>query len=416
MKRLSIMVVAGEASGDTLAAELVLALRQELILFQARPTADVQPLFASLEPRFFGAGGPRMAAAGVELAVDMTAHTVFGLTDVLRRLGHFWRLRNRLRDLAIARQPDVIICVDFSGFNRRLARAVKDHVRAGAGTFHDWDPKIVQFVSPQVWASRPGRATAMSCDLDLLLSIFPFEQAWYAERVPQLRVEYVGHPMLDRYAPVETSDLKSAAQDDSVPARPEIVLLPGSRVKELKRHLPVIAGAARIIQASQPAAWRMVLPNAEFAESARASLPPELAVTVQAGGLARALARADLAIASSGTVTMECAYFGVPTVVLYKLSRAEFEVARRMVRVKHIAMPNLLAGETVFPEFIQQEATPAKVAAAALDLLKDAGRRGQVRARLVEVMASLGGGGAAGRAARAVLGLLVRGPEMRRVA
>ncbi|MCX6905657.1 MAG: hypothetical protein NTW03_19690, partial [Verrucomicrobia bacterium] len=214
------MVVAGEPSGDMLAAELVQALRSELVSFQARTTSDVQPLFASLEPIFFGAGGPRMAAAGVDLNVDMTVHSVIGLIDVFTRLGQFVVLRERLKNLAIQRQPDVIICVDYAGFNRRLARAIKDHIRANQGTFRNWNPKMVQFISPQVWASRPGRTKSMAQDLDLLISIFPFEKAWYAGRVPQLKVEYVGHPMLDRYARPEGGEQSICARPDGHPPLP----------------------------------------------------------------------------------------------------------------------------------------------------------------------------------------------------
>jgi lipid-A-disaccharide synthase len=409
MKRLSFMLVAGEPSGDALAAELVRALREELAVFQSRPTSDPQPLFASLEPRFFGAGGPVLASAGVEIVEDMSPHSVFGLTDVAKKLGHFWRLRNRLKALAVERQPDVVICVDFSGFNRRLARAIKDHVRAGRGTFRDWSPRLVQFVSPQVWASRPGRAPAMARDLDLLLSIFPFEPAWYAEHAPQLRVEFVGHPILDRYTGRRLREEETAPAGQAVPAAPLIALLPGSRVKELNRHLPVMIEAARIIERERPARWRMVLPGEELAQAAKARLPSGLPIEVQVGGLAEVLSRAGLAIASSGTVTMECAFFGVPTVVLYKVSRPEFEVARRIVHVRHIGMPNLLAGEAVFPEFIQQQATPANLAAAALELLNDTVRREHIHRRLAEVIASLGRPGAARRAARAVIGLLAAG-------
>ena len=197
MKPKTFMLIAGEASGDLLAAALVPALRAELAGVQSAPTTDYQPLQASLEPRFFGAGGPQMAAAGVELAFDMTEHSVIGLTEVLKNGLKFRRLFHQLRRLALERQPDAIVCVDFGGFNRRFARAIKQQVRSRLDWFHPWDPKVIQYVSPQVWASREGRAHQIARDYDLLLSIFPFEQDWYAKRVPQLPVEFVGHPMLD---------------------------------------------------------------------------------------------------------------------------------------------------------------------------------------------------------------------------
>ena len=189
MKPKSFMLIAGEASGDMLAAELVHALREEIAHAEAVPTNDLQPLRTGLAPRFFGAGGPRMAAAGVELAFDLTAHSVIGL-DMLRHYFKFRGLFNRLVQLAIEREPAVIICVDFQLFNRLFAHAIKEYVRAHRGWFHDWDPKIVQYVSPQVWASREGRADQLARDCDLLLSIIPFEKEWYARRTPNLRVDF----------------------------------------------------------------------------------------------------------------------------------------------------------------------------------------------------------------------------------
>ncbi|MCX6916332.1 MAG: hypothetical protein NT167_25365, partial [Verrucomicrobia bacterium] len=173
MRPKSFMLIAGEASGDVLAAELVRALRQEFSETEAIPTQDYQPLHASLEPRFFGAGGPRMAAEGVDLALDMTAHAVIGLTEVLKHYLKFRRLFHQLFELALQRQPDAIVCVDFSGFNRRFAHAVRQYARAHTGWFHDWNPRIIQYVSPQVWASREGRVFQMARDYDLVLSIFP---------------------------------------------------------------------------------------------------------------------------------------------------------------------------------------------------------------------------------------------------
>ncbi len=225
MKPKRIMLIAGETSGDILAAELVQALREELTNLEATPTTDYQPLHASLEPRFFGAGGPCMAAAGVELAFDMTAHSVIGFSDVLKNYFTFRRLFDELYQLAIEREPDAIICVDFFAFNGRFARAIRNYTRARRGWFHDWQPKIIQYVSPQVWASREGRARRMARDYDLLLSIFPFEKQWYTQHTPRLRVDFVGHPIMDRYAsfpPVQSSPvLRSSHSRSILPATAE---------------------------------------------------------------------------------------------------------------------------------------------------------------------------------------------------
>jgi lipid-A-disaccharide synthase len=388
-----IMVIAGEASGDMLAAELAQELRSRL---EALPTysSDLQPLHADLAPRFFGAGGPRMAEAGVELAFDMTSHAIMGLPG----LKHFLKLRNlfkQLSKIATERQPDAIICVDFSEFNHRFAHAIKHFVRQRRGPFFDWQPKLIKYVSPQVWASREGRAARIAEDFDLLLSIFPFEKDWYAKRVPKLHVEYVGHPILDRYPGAELSDT----------SKNSIVLLPGSRKAELDRHVPVIVGAIKLIRAAVPAATAtFVLPNEDLAQIVRSLSGHDF--KIQVATLAEALRPATIAIASTGTVTMECAYFGVPTVTLYKTSWINYEIAKRLVKVKWLTMPNLLANEEVFPEFIQHAATPEYISRAALELLRDQSRREQVKATLAKIMASLGGPGAAQRAAQAIADIL----------
>ena len=399
------MLIAGEASGDVLAAELVRALRQEFAEAEAIPTPDYQPLHARLEPRFFGAGGPRMAAEGMDLAFDMTEHSVIGLTEVLKHYLKFRRLFNQLFELALQRQPDAIICVDFSGFNRRFAHAVRQYARAHAGWFHDWDPKLIQYVSPQVWASRERRVFQMARDYDLVLSIFPFEQAWYAKRVPQLPIEFVGHPIVDRYA----ERPRAKTEERRTQNTSNLLLLPGSRASELARHLPVMLAAFELIRAKTPdLRARMVLPNANLLKQAKAlGLPAGL--EAQIGGLPEALAVTDVAIASTGTVTTECAYFGVPTVALYKISWSTWQIAKRIVKVKYAAMPNLLANEEVFPEFIQSAATSDNITRATVDLLRDAPRRAKVKARLAEIIASLGDPGAPRRAAKAIISKLKDG-------
>jgi len=387
------MLIAGEASGDLLAAELVAALREPSAIRHS-PSSPV----------FFGAGGAKMAAAGVELAFDLTQHSVIGISDVLKNYFKFRRLFNQLLALAIERQPDVVIGIDFGGFNLRFGHAIKKYVRENP--FSKWDPKIVQFVSPQVWASRPGRADKLARDYDLLLSIFPFEKAWYAKRAPKLRVEFVGHPMIGRF---KNDDLRltraSAGGASIVNRQSQILLLPGSRKGELQRHLPVMLAAVKLIQEKLPTAKaKMVLPN-----PALVSLAKSLGATnleIQIGELPWALAETEVALASTGTVTMECAFFGVPTVTLYKTSWLTYQIAKRIVTVKSLTMPNLLAGETVYPEFIQNAATPENLAHAALELLQDEEQRTQIKAQLAQIIASLGEPGAAGRAATAIASLL----------
>jgi lipid-A-disaccharide synthase len=384
LKQKTFMLIAGEASGDLLASELVAALREKL--------PDAQ---------FFGAGGAKMAAAGVELAVDMMQHAMVGIPTP----GKFLKLRRLGSDLlalALKREPDFVIGVDYGGFNLRFGQAVKEYVRTNP--FSKWNPKIVQFVSPQVWASRPGRAKQIAADYDLLLSIFPFEKDWYAQRVPQLRVEFVGHPMVERFMIHDlrfTRDLTGGAS--IINRQSKILLLPGSRQGELKHHLPVMLGALKLIQEQLPEAKaKMVLPNPELRKLAK-SLGADL--EIQIGELPWALAESDVVISKTGTVTMECAFFGVPTVTLYKKSLLGLAMALRIITVQSLTMPNLLAGEEVFPEFIQKAATPENLARATLELLQDEDRRQKIKAQLAKIIASLGGPGAPARAAEAILSL-----------
>jgi len=402
------MLIAGEASGDTLAAELVSALRTRVLQVESQPTTDVQPLRTELAPRFFGAGGTRMAAAGVELAFDLTQHSVIGVSDVLKNYFTFRRLFNQLFKLAIERQPDVIIGVDYGGFNLRFAHAIKHYVRRHRSEFIPWNPKIVQYVSPQVWASRPGRAYQMAEDHDLLLSIFPFEKDWYAKRAPKLRVEFVGHPMVGRFSSEGRVPRDPSTDELGTRGvrRSDILLLPGSRRTELKRHLPLMLDALKLVQAKvQNVKAKLVLPNESLTQQARSiGVPP--GAEIQTGNLTQALAQADLAVASTGTVTMECAFFGVPTVTLYKTSWSTYQIAKRIVTVKWLTMANILAGEEVFPEFVQDAATPENIANATLELLRNEARRNAVKTKMAEVVASLGGPGANGRAAEAIVNLL----------
>ena len=419
------MLIAGEASGDILAAELVEAL-------QASP----QLASFAVPPDFIGAGGPGMAAAGVSLELDLTQHAVFGISDALTQYWKFRGLFQRLFRLAVKRQPDVIILVDFSGFNRRFARAIQQFVRGRRGAFHNWNPKLVYYVSPQVWASRASRADQLARDVDLLLSIFPFEKTWYAARVPQLRVEFVGHPLIDRHArpgpagprpsPESTAPLRPASAEparsplavkESPPgvgsadqAAPLVLLLPGSRRRELVAHLPVLLESIARIRATQAIRVRMILPNSDLASQARQIAVSGARPEIQVGGLSRSLGEAKLAIASSGTVTLECACFRVPTIVIYRTSWPTYWIARQIVQVPYFAMPNLLAGERLYPEFIQSEVTVDNITREARDLLTNARRRSAMQAKLSRVIDALGEPGASVRAANHILRLLPIAP------
>jgi lipid-A-disaccharide synthase len=387
------MVIAGEVSGDHRAAELVRALRSASIEYGEEAS-----------PTFIGTG-PELERAGAEpaMGLDLTAHAVIGPLDLFRSGFKFLRFFDALFKLALKERPDVFIFVDYSGFNLRFAKKLRARLNARRpGSFSNWNPKLIYYVSPQVWASRQGRVHQIAENIDLMLSIFPFEKEWYAQRKPNFPVEFVGYPLLDRHL-----TLSSAAEPRKRQGKePFVVLLPGSRLKEVERHIPVMIAAARRIQAEQPIRLCMILPNEKLATLARKMIGEQIDIQIRIGGQAEVLPEADLAITKSGSVTMECALFGVPAVVIYITSWLMYQIARRIVKVRFLAMPNLIADETVYPELIQDEATGANIARQGLYMLTNAECRGSVRKKLRGVIEKLGEPGASRRAAGHIWNLI----------
>jgi lipid-A-disaccharide synthase len=366
-------MVAGEASGDLHGATLARAL-------------------TTLAPglKLVGMGGARMAAAGVRLVRRAERVTVVGGTEAVGRLPALWSAFQALRQQLRSQRPGVLVLIDFPEFNMRLARVAR---RLGV--------PVVYFVAPQLWAWRRGRVRTMARDVSRVLAIFPFEVGLYQEAgVP---VEFVGHPVLDVLPALDKAAARAGLATDGETL---VGLLPGSRGAEVRRHLPVLLGAAQRIATRRPRA-RFVVPvaptiaTAMVAETARASGLP---VEVLPGEAYRVMAAADLLLVASGTATLEAACYGTPMVVLYRLSAVSHWLARRLVRgVSHISLPNIIAGRGIVPELIQGEATPDTVAWAGLRLLEDDAARADQRAALLEVRARLGEAGAGLRAARAVL-------------
>jgi lipid-A-disaccharide synthase len=348
------MFVAGEASGDAHAAAIVRAL------------AGRVPVF--------GAGGPQMQAAGMELVVDLTRHAVVGLVEVLKNYRTFRRLFDQLLAEVQRRQPAAVVLVDFPGFNLRLARALK---RRAAPV------KVIYYISPQVWAWHAGRARQIERDVDLMLTIFPFEKDWYATHAPRLRVEFTGHPLVETPEPVEPREAN------------RVLLLPGSREREVAKLWPVLCG---VVDALPDTAF-----VAAAADPRTAAMMRHPRVPVEIGTARQWMRRVSLAITASGTATMECAVAGCPMIVVYKVSGLTYVVGRSLVRVRWLAMPNVLAGRAIVPEYLQGEARPARVAAAARELLADDARRQAMQKDLATVVASLGGPGAAARAAERIV-------------
>ena len=378
--RKTILFIAGEASGDTLGAELIAAIREQ-------PGGD--------DIEFIGAGGPKMEAAGLQPEFDLSEHAVVGIWEVLKNYTKFRRLFQQLVDLATKHEPDAIVLIDYPGFNLRFARAIRKYQTQGGGAFKEWQPKIIAYVSPQLWAWKEGRVKQIAADFDLMLSIFPFEKKWYADRVPEFAVEFVGHPLVDRFPQARPADQAPSSNPDLFTEHPEVLLLPGSRRREIEKHLPAMLEAVVIIAAKQKIRLRMVLPNEEMLALAKRHIPTGTEINLQIGDLSQALGQAALAIASSGTVTMECAWFRVPTVVLYKTSPPTYAIGKLVVKVPHLAMPNILAGEELFPEFIQSQASPENLAEAGLRLLQDKNERNRILDGLDQVATQLGEPGAA---------------------
>jgi lipid-A-disaccharide synthase len=368
----TIMLVAGEASGDAHGAELILALRRR------NPNL-----------RFIGCGGSRMAAAGQEQLFDSTRHAVVGLTEVLR---HFFTYRKyffQLVTLAQIAKPQIVIFIDNSGFNLRLAASLRHKLL---------NSRFVYYISPQVWASRAGRVRSIQNNIDLVLSIFPFEADWYAEKAPGLPVHYVGHPMLDR--------IFEEAIGQTVPGR--IALMPGSRTAEIKRHLPILWDAARIIaDHHQGLKFVLISPDAQRERETLAWINEQGGIpfdfeTCHNYQLTH-LNRCELALVKSGTGSLHCAFARVPQIVIYKVNSLTYAIAKRLVKVKHISMVNVLAKKPpVVPELIQNDCNPVNIARCALDLLEHPKKRQAMIQNMMEVVATLGGPGASERAAREI--------------
>jgi lipid-A-disaccharide synthase len=367
-----ILMVAGEPSGDGHGAELILSIKER------DPKA-----------RIIGAGGPKMAAAGQEQLLDMTPDAVVGLHEVLPKYFKFRGFREQLLGLARRERPDAVVFIDFSGFNLRLSPALR---RDLPGT------RLIYYISPQVWASRARRVKTMQRDIDLLLAILPFEKAWYAKAAPGFRVEWVGHPALDRIRKFELAE----------PSPNFVALLPGSRRTEVEKHLPVLWEAALIMGRNQPGMKFILLsPNAaiqNFSLRMLSRLPaPNFAFEHNVGYAASHLSRCSLALVASGTASLECALVGVPQVVVYRVHPLTYAVGKRVVTVKFLSIINVMAGERVLPEFVQDEFTPNAVAQEALLLLNNPQRREAMKRRVAEIIATLGEPGASKRAAEAIL-------------
>jgi lipid-A-disaccharide synthase len=353
------MFIAGEASGDAHAAELVKALRAQ--------APDV---------KVFGAGGPKMRAAGMEMLLDLTEHAVVGLVEVLKNYLKFRRIFWDLVREAENRKPDAVVLVDFPGFNLRFAAQMK---KRGI--------KVIYYISPQLWAWHANRAKQIERDVDLMLTIFPFEKDWYAKHASKLRVEFVGHPFAERMRD-EGGGMK---REESL-----ILLLPGSREREVAKIWPIM----RQVIDRMPLETKFV---AGAVNESMAAIIKHPRVTVEIGKAHEWMERATLAITASGTATMECAFYSCPMIVVYKVNWLTYLIGRMIVKVNWLAMPNVIANRAIVPEFIQHDATPQRITSAARLLIGDVTERQAMQRELAAVVNTLGGAGASKRAAELIL-------------
>lgn len=336
---------------------------------------------------FVGAGGPKMHAFAGEPFDDWIAEAgVLGLWDVLKHYGYFRAKFDRMLGDIARVSPDAVLLVDYPGFNLRLAKAL----RKAHPTL-----KILYYVSPQVWAWNRGRIPKMAKWLDLMLCIFPFEKPLYEQS--GLRTEFVGHPIVEQM----DRDRVSVDRDAQL-----LGLFPGSREREVKRIFPAMVDAARAVSHSrEDVRYEAAAASAAHAEMMR-QMAGNLPIEIRTGTAHELMQRAGVGLVCSGTATLEAACFGLPYALVYKTAWLTFEVGRRLVKIKHLGIVNILAGRTVVREFIQGAATPGALADEALRLLNNDGQRAALAGELEAVIETLKGEGAAGRAARAVLDAL----------
>lgn len=376
------MIVTGEASGDLHGARLIAASKA-----------------MCPETAFFGVGGKRMSAAGCEILIPGENLAVMGLVEVVGHFPMIWRSFQRLKkELSGARKPDALVLIDFPEFNLRLARQA-----------HKAGVPVLYYVSPQVWAWRKGRVKKIAEIVDSLAAIFPFEPVLYDGL--DIQVRYVGHPLLDEFSAIgDSADLR---QDLQIPATNKIVgLFPGSRRNELRYMLETLVASAQRIHAGRPDVHFLVpiadsLSKEEIASHFTQDLPVSFIETGHTT-IYDVAGSCDTILTVSGTVTLQIALTGTPMAILYKASPLTYEIGKRLVRVDHFGLPNIVAGQRIVPEFLQDMATPEALADEALHVLTDTDYAETIKNGLRTVQAKLGEPGCASRVAEMLFGMIQR--------
>lgn len=383
MKTRKIMIVAGESSGDTHAAKLVRAIRE------AEPETNFQ---------FFGAAGPKLRSEGVEAIVSSDGLAIVGLAEITAALPMFLKAFSKLKRAGMERQPDAVILVDFPEFNLKLAKTLK---RKGF--------RIIYYISPQIWAWRKYRIHTIKKYVDLMLTILPFEKQWYAKHSVE-NVQYVGSP-LAREVHSTVSKVEFCRTHALDPTKPIIAFLPGSRHKEIVRVLPVMLAAASDISGQVENVQFLIAVASEVNRSdvqdgidnAKSTLPRTLRILT--AETYDALNAADAAAVTSGTATLEAGILKTPMAVVYKTSLLNYLLFEPMISVPHYGLINLIAGERVAKELIQDELTADSLAQELLRLIEPK-TNAEMRIKLKAATDKLGHGGASKRAAGAILNLI----------
>ena len=368
-----ILISAGEASGDIHAAAVTAAIKK------IDPSAEV-----------FGMGGDALRNSGGEVLFDIKDHGVMGFVEVIKKLPALFQLRDDFEKVMDERKPDCLITVDYPGFNMKLAKLA-----------HEKGIPVVSYIAPSAWAWHKSRAKNVAKIVDRVACIFPFEYDVYKEA--GAKVEFVGHPLVDIVKPSMTINEANAFAGKKE-GRKLILLMPGSRLMEIEKMLPTLLEAAKIIQKQ--------LPEVDFVMPRAGTIPVNLLEDkIKASGLNVKITEghnydlfsvADLALATSGTVTLEAALCGLGSVIVYRTNPLTYMIAKMVVNIPHIGLPNIVAGKSVVPELIQNDFTPAKVAKAAMELLESE-RNVLLKKDLEYVKERLGKPGAVNRVAELVL-------------
>ena len=369
-----VMICAGEASGDLHGASVAGALK------------SMNP-----EIELFGMGGSNMRASGVDIVYDFADIGVMGFVEILRNLPMFFRLRKFLSRIMDEQRPDVLVLIDYGGFHMAMAQAAKKK-----------NIPVVYYICPKAWVWGKWRAKAIAGWVKKIAAIFPFEADIYQEAGAS--VEFVGHPLVDIVRP--SMDRETAYRHFGAdPNRPLLLLLPGSRYQEVSSLLELMLAAARKVMEQ--------LPDCQFYLPVASTIPMDrIESVVKASGVPITFTRnstydlmqiADCAIAASGTVTLEAALVGLPSVIIYRVRTATYWLVRAVADVAHVGLPNIVVGRRILPELIQNDVTAENVSREALRFMTDPAAKAQVKADLQEVRIKLGEPGAVRRVAQIVL-------------